>query len=290
MTAARTTFRRRTEGLLILIALAALASAPLSGWLMFWYAPERTQCASVNVCPSGCVLYERQVAEALVANGCDVFLQPTIVVCRNAHRTMPLMAHSNGIRALILSQQRVGDEFTVVTQLPNLEYISLTKCEPTLSSWSFLGEVKNLKVLRITDVGLDDADLSDMKLATPLTELDLSHNRDVTAVGVRAITRDTLLLKLSLTSTGVADLTFLEGMNALEFLDLMGTNIRDEDLCVLSTLPNLRTLNIRHTAVTDGGVEAILRMKRLTHLEIGNTEISQGAIDRLRATISSVVL
>ncbi len=175
-------------------------------------------------------IHDRPYVDDLLANNCEVIYQPTMVVCRNPAQTLPVIARCGGIYHLVFVKQRVGDELSMISELPRLESLFLSGCTFELHSWSILQPLCKLTSLTITDAALSDDDLKSMALSCKLERLDLSHNRAVTENGIESLGLGCTLSALQLCGTGVASLQFVEKLTSLEEIDLTATAVSDDDL------------------------------------------------------------
>lgn len=65
----------------------------------------------------------------------------------------------------------------------------------------------------------------------------------------------------------------------ITWLDLGGTDLKDEHMSVIAKLSNLTRLKIPNTAVTDAGLKAITGLSHLQTLNVYNTPVTAAAID-----------
>ena len=121
------------------------------------------------------------------------------------------------------------------------------------------GYYSGVKMLDLSDLGLNNEDLMELYLFTGVTELNLSGNKDVTSLSNLNMAK---LETLDLSNTVITDLSGLSAPTKLETLDL-SNNTALTDLSGLSTLKNLKTLNLSG----DKGITDLSGLRNLGWLE-----------------------
>jgi Leucine-rich repeat (LRR) protein len=101
--------------------------------------------------------------------------------------------------------------------------------------------------------------------------------------------KDLNLSKTNITDEGLVEVASLP---ALEKLDLSGTKVTDAGLAHLANLPALRDLNLASTAVTDAGLAQLARLPGLSNLTLVATKITDAGLAHLKGkqTLVSLVL
>jgi beta-lactamase regulating signal transducer with metallopeptidase domain len=89
---------------------------------------------------------------------------------------------------------------------------------------------------------------------------------------------------LALRNTTVTDeqMSNIQHMNSLRYVDLRKTNVGDETLGYLQNSPDLAYLDVWRSAVTDEGVALLENMTSMRHLGLNQTNISDEALSHLQ--------
>jgi hypothetical protein len=80
------------------------------------------------------------------------------------------------------------------------------------------------------------------------------------------------------TDKDIGSLRLSRCLNCIECLNLSDTNLTDDGLKIISTLPRLYWLQLRNTQVTENGLNALSGAPSLEMLEISGTSIDDQAI------------
>ena len=142
------------------------------------------------------------------------------------------------VRYLYLVQTGIEDEdLASISRLENLDYLMLGM-NPGITHKGLrnLSQMKNLRVLDLTDTGITGEGLAELTTLEHLEWLVLART---------PITDD--------------DLTQLQKMSNLRSINLRGTEITDQGVEQLYALPNLQWVNLHNTKTT---VEAISKLER----------------------------
>ena len=93
------------------------------------------------------------------------------------------------------------------------------------------------------------------------------------------------IVEISLTNSSDARalLPQLRSQYGVQYLDLRDTNVTDQDLRHVASLPNLRTLMLDNTNVTDKGLEHLFNLKKLRRLGTLDTSVTFEGLERLEA-------
>jgi len=154
-----------------------------------------------------------------------------------------------------------------------------------------LSGMKELVLLRLSDLGIDDRALRYVAGLSRLESLDLAG----TEVGDEELGRLAMLASLEaldLADTAVSDkgLGRLATLTSLRHLGLAGTNIDGSGLIHLRSLGNLLTLNLERTAVSDDDVAQLEEFGRLALLRIAYTGVSKAGADGLRQALPNCLV
>lgn len=146
------------------------------------------------------------------------------------------------------------------------------------------GQPVEVVSIRLSGLGIRDADLANLKSATTLVELSLADTQ-ITDDGLAHLALLAELTRLDLSHNRIQGrgLQSLSRMPRLSQLDLKGTDITDQAIARLASLARLRWLFLSDTAVTDLGLEQLKSLTSLELLEVYNTRLSQEVYDRLMA-------
>lgn len=147
-----------------------------------------------------------------------------------------------------------------------------------------IGALKELCQLDLSNADIDDEGLLQIT-HLPLRELWLQKTR-ITDASAATVSRMKTLAFLQLNATNLSD-DFLEHLNtlpALNNLGLRGTRVTGAGMKFLVRHPNLKMLDVYHTAVDNVGVAALVGCQKLTHLGLSMTKVSNevfGYLDKL---------
>jgi hypothetical protein len=159
--------------------------------------------------------------------------------------------------------------------LPGLRDIEVLRLPEVDLDDSVFRSFEGLTCLRELDLSwacLDDSTATPLVLPSGLEDLDLS---DTEARGLRILGtarhRLTCLKRLNLhaTKTTDEDVAPLRTLTSLEHLDLSKTPVTDAALLYLTQLGSLRSVNLTETEVTEDGVQAFRRAR--DEVEVGRT-------------------
>jgi len=114
----------------------------------------------------------------------------------------------------------------------------------------------------------DSVGLADIRKITALETLDLSNNKYVQTI--EPLAQLTSLKSLTLSKTGINDLSPIRNLTELVELDLSYTKIRD--LAPLKYSNKLVKLNLNHTEVAD--ISVVQKMPKLQSLELSATPVA----------------
>lgn len=143
------------------------------------------------------------------------------------------------------------DELIYCNHLTGLSGIGLKNCKITDAG------LANIKGLNLTELNVDGTDvtwkgLSSMDCFKRLKYLRACHLRD-----------------------GGKIAKALAGSEAIQYLSLTGSDLGDEDLKVITTMPNLVELNVGYNMrITDKGLKYLTKLKHLKAISIDSTSIT----------------
>ena len=140
----------------------------------------------------------------------------------------------------------------MLSDVKSVEWLELAECDVTDS---ILGEVSQFSQLRMLDLsgnpGITDAGLERLSELRELRMLNLSGNHRITDAGLRALSESTQLRVLRLNDTCITHLGLrhLSRLDGLEFLELLHTDVTEDDLDALQQqLPNTRFRTVSDSA------------------------------------------
>lgn len=144
------------------------------------------------------------------------------------------LRYFTGLRSLTI-QNVSGMDFTVLNQLPTLEYLDLSGCTISSHSLEAIGSLVELRTLKLNTCALTD--LTPLGSLTNLTELDLANN-SITDIGVLSLLLN--LETLSLANNPVSSIAGLSTCSNLRSLDISSCSV--VSLSALSGKRQLETL------------------------------------------------
>jgi hypothetical protein len=179
---------------------------------------------------------------------------------------------------------------SVVSDLPELERISISRMRLNRADLSELPPLAGLRVFRIepsylpSEMGLRD--FSFLRGFPRLQELSIGFSKfsddDVqfiaNAIGLRS-------LNVSFTAIGDNGLRQLQRLTKLESLGLAKTKITDKGLAYLRSFPRLESLNLFDTQVTDDGLQHLQHLRALQQLGLIETGVTEAEVARLRKAL-----
>ncbi len=130
-------------------------------------------------------------------------------------------------------------------ELPHLRRLVLSKSEMTAGRVGAIGQLTELRDLRVPGSGLSDDELAALKPLALLESLDLSDNPQVTDKGMGSVKALERLRALYLSKTGITDkgLAELKGLDGLRTLYVSGTKVTaDGAEKFADEMPNLRAV------------------------------------------------
>ncbi len=127
----------------------------------------------------------------------------------------------------------------------------------TAKGWRQLHELKDLRVLKVRDVALDDDSFAEIGKLTELTTLYLEGK--VSEAGVKKLMNLKKLTVLILLEAQVTDACAkdMAELTELQYLSISKTSISDEGLKHLAKLSKLRRLGLVSNNITDAGLKEL---------------------------------
>jgi len=154
----------------------------------------------------------------------------------------------------------------------------------TARALQYVGTCNHLKSLDLILQDLDDESLSLLVGLTNLTHLKIHagslSERGLGYIGqLRSLTNLTLLnIVPPVTDQGLAQ---LEGLEKLQYLELVGSRITDAGLVNLMPMKELRQLYIGGSAVGDHGLGTLAKLSSLEELSVSGTKVTSTGLLQL---------
>jgi hypothetical protein len=205
------------------------------------------------------------------SNGCE----PDLTLLKGT----PRLKHLTMVGGLRISE----GEYRTLERLPSLRGIGAQWCEVSASDLEHLGRLRNLDRLSFYHANIDEAGMESLTLLHSLKTLSITAS-NFSDHGMKCIAM--LPLKyLDVSDTHITDdgLAYLEGHSTLVALRAENTQLGDEGLRSIATIPNLECLDIHTTRVTDAGLAYLKRTPRLKHLSIDG--VSRSALGKLQMAL-----
>ncbi len=174
------------------------------------------------------------------------------------------LRYFTNLQTLIINDSPAED-YSFLQYITVLEELDLSGCILSADMLSLIGDLKELKVLKLAGCGLSN--IQSLGGIPALETLDLSNNSisDITVLsGFQSLT------ELNLESNAVTVLNALSGMRSLVTLNLRGNNVTD--LSPLTTSYNLTALRVDNNALS--GVAAVAEMKQLQEFTASHNSIT----------------
>jgi serine/threonine protein kinase len=168
-----------------------------------------------------------------------------------------------------------------LTDSANAKYKITARAPLTDDELIYCNHLKTLSGLGLKNCTITDTGLSYIK-DLPLTQLNVDGT-DVTAKGLSGMScfKKLNYLRACHLRDGGQILRALKGSKSIHDLSLTGSDVGDEDLKVLQTLPNLESLNIGYNVrITDRGLPYLEKLKNLKAISVDQTSMTpRAAID-----------
>ncbi len=143
-------------------------------------------------------------------------------------------------------------------------------------------ELKYLKKLNLTHLGVSDENISKLNGLEHLQTLILTNTR-VSGSGLGSLSKNQQLRTLVLKNAPLRNdqLDAVSGIKQLNHLNLGKTPLTDKGLQSLAKLPGLKSLDISRTRISNTGMETIGKLSSLTSLDLGDNQLSDSGIKAL---------
>ena len=144
----------------------------------------------------------------------------------------------------------------------------------TDSDMPAMERMPDLKRLDLSLTRISDRGLRTLRTAQGIEDLNLYFAEQVGDEGAAVLRNWKHLKRLNLRGTKITDSTLemLEGVAAIEWLDIGWAQITDTGLDHLSALTNLRWLTMGGNKLTDTALQFLRQMPQLEYLDIGGTQ------------------
>lgn len=170
------------------------------------------------------------------------------------------------------------DQMTSIREMQNLEQLDLegrnlfSSNSTNDAEFKCVGNLHNLRSLRLTYMGITDQCLKDFHQLTQLESLDIENNQITGSCFTQFGDLSRLkMLKADSTKLDNAAIQRLVILAPnLENLTLYATKIDDTALDEIVKLQSLKSLKLNGTKVTDAGIEKLAVLKNLTNLQVGS--------------------
>lgn len=211
--------------------------------------------------------------------------------------TIPLAERVPHLRSLELIRGRVeysdGQCLAEYDELVRLYLVEWS--QPTEPILAQVGGMKSLRTLVIRDCpATSDTALSGIGEATTLTELGIQTSAGFGSVGVEKLSGLSALETLAIVGTDIefdeSAIRAIGNMSELRWLSLWGTRFDDEDAVVLTGLTNLEVLRLSQTEITEDAVPLLRSMPALETLHILGVPFSDEGARLLKDSIPIVEL
>lgn len=138
-----------------------------------------------------------------------------------------------------------------------------------------LTDCRNLRLLALNGVDLNDDMLLELSVLTQLRMLDLSENPRLTNRGLEVLRQFPDLRLLSLDGTGANNDcgALLAGISGLTWLSLVDTGVDDAICKQLAGCPRLESLDLTGTRISDASAASLGENKRLKKLSVAAADI-----------------
>lgn len=144
------------------------------------------------------------------------------------------LSHFSGLRSLTV-QNVSGLDFSILNELPNLEYLDLSGCTISSKSLQSIGGLTMLKTLKLSGCALTSID--SMSQLTALTEIDLSNNI-INNIGILSLMLN--LETVNLANNPISSIAGLSTCKQLKNLDISNCDV--SSLSSLNDKTQLRSL------------------------------------------------
>lgn len=201
------------------------------------------------------------------------------------NETMDVVSQLPQLEHLDLTRTAVGDAgLAKLVGLKNLRYLQLFRCDVTDEGFRSLAQLPRIEQIRCGQTRISDQGLQYIKDLKTVTALDLSDCNQVTDAGVEVIAGFAKLrfLKLwgkSITDVGVLKLAALENLEVVGFND---TAITSEGMKAFRGKTKLKEIHlVRCTRVGDDGIAELAGCTEMEYLDLRDTGISGKSLETI---------
>lgn len=151
----------------------------------------------------------------------------------------------------------------------------------TAAGWRELQNLKNLRVLGISDCELDDDSFAEIGKLTALDTIFLDCKGPEGCVKKLMNLKKLVHVSINVPGSKPGDdiAADLAKMTELKDLSVGYATISDDGVKALAKLPSLRSLALNSPNITDAGFLAVAKMKRMTAVSLASDKITQDGID-----------
>ena len=175
------------------------------------------------------------------------------------------------------------DGLKALAGLTSLQQLDLSSTQVHGRGLKHLDNLNRLTSLAIVGNSIADEDPVGFPMFPSLTKLEIYRNKFSSLDFVRGL--KTLEL-LHIGNTKVARLDAISELTNLKDLTLNNTQINDDALAVLQSLPQMSSrLNLHETNVTDKGLRHLEKLTHLQYLTLTMTPVTEKAIKTLQAAL-----
>ncbi len=192
---------------------------------------------------------------------------------------------------LDISSTKITDaSLDSICKIKTLNELSIneTSIQGLNHKFRLFANLKNLEKLDMSRMGIKNEQVNDLDKVTSLKVLRIGGNPELNLLGITCFSNMKRLEELSLhriqhIKGGIKNLLPLK---RLKFVDLMYTDVEDEDLKVLARIRTLEAIGLDETKITDNAMRTLASasLPNLTELSIGaKTKVTEKGVDIFRA-------
>lgn len=205
----------------------------------------------------------------------------------------------SGIKLLNLQRATIADaDLAYLTELPKLETLLLGQTQITDRGLVTIAKIPTLKMLSLEHADVTKVGVRELKQLRPDLSIEVY---EASLVGLEhlkpylphaTLDEDYELVALDLLASDVTDddLQPLMQCERLRILNLSETSVGDPGIAHLASLSNLEELWLRDTEVTDAGLAVIGRLTKLRALSLADTTVSDEGVEHLKSLTQLEIL
>lgn len=189
------------------------------------------------------------------------------------------------LESLVLSVTKVGDVgVAYLAGHPSLLEVELPSTLITDAAIDSLITIPGLRKLNVGATAVTDAGLATLASAQTLEVLWLQNVRGISDEGLASVGKLPRLRELVLEISPVNEgLAHLAGLDSLQNLQLMATELDDAGAAYLAGLPSLRQLGLWRTGITDAALAHVAMLSALTTLRLDYTAVTDAGMATIGA-------